>query len=183
MLIKCSECNSEISEKAKVCPKCGNPLITVKSQTDAVKNVIKTKKATIIKVAVVLIIISVVAYFPIQSMRGNAFKEQLIGTWTYSNTVTSGNSAAVYSMGFRFNKDGTYIFVHVASASIGGGAWSDSPNNSQRETGTWSVFGNTVNLKKDEGSKSVTGSGSFKLTEITSSQFKNDRGFIYKKSR
>ena len=42
MLIKCEECNKEVSDKATACPSCGNP-INVNAKSEDVKEVITEK--------------------------------------------------------------------------------------------------------------------------------------------
>lgn len=42
-LIKCPECGKEISEKAPVCPNCGCPVATEKTQTDHSNGIVKSK--------------------------------------------------------------------------------------------------------------------------------------------
>lgn len=52
-LIKCSECGSDVSEKASVCPKCGCPLeITKQSISDTKKKVV-----TIVSVIIAIVLI------------------------------------------------------------------------------------------------------------------------------
>ncbi len=67
-LIKCSECHSDISERAMSCPKCGNPLkqdgnikLSDKTQTIQLTN----KKWKIVKlISILLFILGWVIFFP-----------------------------------------------------------------------------------------------------------------------
>lgn len=44
MIIKCPECNSDLSDKAKTCPHCGYPMLGSKCVESAIKALNKTKK-------------------------------------------------------------------------------------------------------------------------------------------
>lgn len=60
-LISCSECGAEVSDKAKACPKCGNPINMPPEVNDYVRekkplDMAKIKKIIIIAVVVVVVI-------------------------------------------------------------------------------------------------------------------------------
>lgn len=66
-LIKCSECDKEISDKAKSCPNCGNPMLTDKEKQNE-----KNKNALIL---ILLIIISTIIIFNISYFIYNRINE------------------------------------------------------------------------------------------------------------
>lgn len=58
-LIKCSECNKEISDKAKVCPGCGNPIKKVKIKKEKKPKDIKKIKKIIKIISLILLILAI----------------------------------------------------------------------------------------------------------------------------
>ncbi len=61
-LIKCSECDHEVSDKAEACPKCGNPIAAAREATAAgtqIKTIQETSKKfklqTLISVSLIII--------------------------------------------------------------------------------------------------------------------------------
>lgn len=57
-LIKCKECGKEISDKAKTCPNCGNPIREEKIKSD-IKKGIKNKSPLFIKIIIIIVSIIV----------------------------------------------------------------------------------------------------------------------------
>ncbi|MDP2684985.1 MAG: hypothetical protein Q8P20_08190 [bacterium] len=81
VLIKCSECESDISDKAQSCPKCGNPLKDKKDNdvSDKTQTVQLTgKKWKIVKlISVVLFILGWMIFFP--AFEKNGFRNPMSG--------------------------------------------------------------------------------------------------------
>lgn len=63
-MIKCSECGKEVSDKAYVCPSCGNPISAARANA-APKP--KSKKKTVIVIVIIIAVISIASaiYTPI----------------------------------------------------------------------------------------------------------------------
>ena len=57
-LIKCKECGKEISDKAKSCPNCGNPI-----NDDTYTKEVKANKKVAIFIIIILIILCVIGLF------------------------------------------------------------------------------------------------------------------------
>lgn len=69
-LIKCSECQSEMSDKALACPKCGNPNKLKKGQTDGLEAVRQvSKKWKLVKLISGLIFLAAMVGFWVRAMK------------------------------------------------------------------------------------------------------------------
>ena len=65
-LIKCNECNKEISDKAKVCPGCGNPIKKVKPKKIKKPKDLKKIKKIIKIVSLILVILAILTIIGIK---------------------------------------------------------------------------------------------------------------------
>lgn len=73
-LIKCTECGSELSDKASCCPNCGCPISTIISTNEANKKALqKTQIKKLSKIAVIILLIALLLFSLIKLVtRGDA---------------------------------------------------------------------------------------------------------------
>jgi ribosomal protein L37E len=132
MLIKCSECSREVSDKASVCPSCGFSIKdSIKANNYQGVAAVKTKKKNIklILIPVISILSIILIVFVVNSVIQGINSNRLVGTWVELN-----RSGEERNISYTFNSDGTFFFFysHIGICR-----------------GTWNISGETLELNLD----------------------------------
>lgn len=94
-MIKCSECGKDVSDKAAVCPNCGNPIGAASAPNSAVpantaEKPKKKKKGCLIAVIVVIVVICIISavytpvYLGFKKRAMDAMSEAAAYSYTYA---------------------------------------------------------------------------------------------------